>query len=118
MHPTTIPTTVSAMNVVMGRRSSSGQEVRAVAAEAARRVVHPHELAPLDPHYHVAGGRTLARGIPGCEQAVGVELVDVLQRGQHAGPCGLAPVGLARDLEGLDEEAGGCATVCGEHGGG
>src|SRR2546430_16482398 len=105
MHPTTIPTTVSAMNVVMGRRSSSGQEVRAVAAEPARRVVHAHELAPLDPHYHVAGGRALARGIPGCEQALGIELGDVLQRGQPARPGGLAPVGLARGLQVVDEAA-------------
>src|SRR5467141_430161 len=100
MHPITIPTIVRARKVVMASRSSTArQDVLAVAPEGPGRVVHPNELAPLDPHHDVAGWRALARRIPSRQQAVGVELVDVLEDGDDSGPGGLAARRLARRLE-------------------
>src|SRR5947209_12595724 len=100
MQPTTMPTIVKLRNAVTA--SGLDQHVVAVAAEGVRRVVDPHELAPLHLDDDVTGGRLLARRVVRRVEPVAVELVDVLEGTDEPRTRGLG----ARRLERLHEEPG------------
>src|SRR5581483_6254009 len=95
----TIPTIVRVRNVVTTSRLD--QVVVSVAAVTRRRVGRADELAAVDVDDDVAERGALSSGIGRRQDAVGVELVDVLERRQQRGSLGLG----AGRLWGLDEQA-------------
>src|SRR5437588_11362650 len=102
MHPTTMPTTVRARNVVMRSCQSLLAEVGPVTPIPGWRAVEAGELPAMDLGEDVAVGRALAGGVARGEEPVVVELMGAAEGGEQAGARRLR----ARGLKGLHEQPG------------
>src|SRR5438552_14867805 len=97
-----MPMTVKARKWVTSR-----PEVVALVADESRWWVGAHELAAVDLHGHEAARWSFGRRPDRHQHAVAVEVVDLLELGQHAGARRFRAGG----AQGLHEQAGRLPTV-------